>query len=210
MKKLIPLAVLLSLSFGACATIYQPPQFYEMRQRHHLVALLPFDVSISTTRLPKDVTVEMLKKAEQDEGYMTQSLFYSQFLKNSADFDVTFQDVDKTNALLAQNKIGYEELRTALKEDLAKILGVDAVISGKIQREKPMSEGAAIAVGILIGFWGATNKVNIDLNIHDGATGELFWKYTHQISGSVGSSSEQLVKAFTRKIARNFPYNVTR
>ncbi len=210
MKKLIPLTVLLSLAFGACATIYQPPQFYEMRQRHHLVALLPFDVSISTTRLPKDVTVEMLKKAEQDEGYVTQSLFYSQFLKNSADFAVSFQDVDRTNAILAQNKIGYEELRTALKEDVAKLLGVDAVISGKIQREKPMSEGAAIAVGILIGFWGATNKVNIDLNIHDGATGELFWKYTHQISGSVGSSSEQLVKAFTRKIARNFPYNVAR
>ena len=123
MKKLIPLAIVLSLSFGACATIYQPPQFYEMRQRHQLVALLPFDVSISTTRLPKDVTVEMLKKAEQDEGYTTQSLFYSQFLKNSADFAVAFQDVDKTNALLAKNKIGYEELRTALKEDLAKLLG---------------------------------------------------------------------------------------
>ena len=109
-----------------------------------------------------------------------------------------------------QNKIGYEELRTALKEDLAKILGVDAVISGKIQREKPMSEGAAIALGVLIGFWGSTNKVNIDLTIHDGATGELFWKYTHQISGSVGSSSEQLVKSFTRKIARNFPTTSTR
>ena len=210
MKKLIPLVVILSLSFGACATIYQPPQFYEMRQRHRLVAVLPFDVSISSTRLPKGMTIEMLKEMEKDEGFGTQALFYSRFLKNSADFDVAFQDVDRTNALLAQNKMGYEELRTALKEDLAKLLGVDAVISGKIQREKPMSEGAAIAVGILIGFWGATNKVNIDLSIHDAATGELFWKYTHQISGSVGSSSEQLVKAFTRKIARNFPYNIAR
>jgi hypothetical protein len=209
-KKLIPLAVVLSLSFGACATIYQPPRFNEMRQRHHLVALLPFDVSISTTRLPKDVTAEMLKKAEQDEGYTTQSLFYSRFLKNSTDFAVAFQDVDRTNAILAKNSIGYEQLRTSLKEDLAKMLGVDAVISGKIQREKPMSEGAAIALGLLIGFWGSTNKVNIDLTIHDGRTGELFWKYTHQISGSVGSSSEQLVKAFTRKIARNFPYSINR
>lgn len=210
MKKFIPLAIVLSLSFGACATIYQPPQFFEMRQRHRLVAVLPFDVSISSTRLPKGMTIEMLKEMEKDEGFGTQALFYSRFLKNSADFDVAFQDVDRTNALLAQNKMGYEELRTALKEDLAKLLGVDAVISGKIQREKPMSEGAAIAVGILIGFWGATNKVNIDLSIHDAATGELFWKYTHQISGSVGSSSEQLVKAFTRKIARNFPYNIAR
>ncbi len=210
MKKALFLAVILSMTFAACATIYQNPELQAIRQRHRQVAVLPFDVTISTSRLPKDVTVEMVKKLEEDEGFTTQSLFYSRFLKNSADFSVTFQDVDRTNAILAKNRIGYQELRTALKEDLAKTLGVDAVISGKIQRERPMSEGAAIALGILIGFWGSTNKVNIDLTIHDGTTGELFWKYTHQISGSVGSSSEQLVKAFTRKIARDFPYNVSR
>jgi hypothetical protein len=109
---------------------------------------------------------------------------------------------------MAKNNIGFEALRTTSKEDLASLLGVDAVITGKIQREKPMSEAAAVVVGVLIGFWGSTNKVNVDLTIHDGRTGELFWKYNHELSGSVGSSSEQLVKAFTRKIARNFPYLV--
>jgi hypothetical protein len=205
-KKNLILSVVLALTTGACATIYQTPKFTEMKSNHRLVALLPFDVSISSARLPKDMTIEMLKEMEKDEGYNTQALFYIRFLKNSADFNTAFQDVDKTNAILAANNIGFEDLRTKLKEDLASLLGVDAIISGKIQREKPMSEAAAIAVGILVGFWGATNKVNIDLTIHDGRTGELFWKYSHQLSGSIGSSSEQLVKAFTRKIARNFPY----
>jgi len=154
------------------------------------------------------MTIEMLKEMEKDEGFGTQALFYSRFLRNEANFNVSFQDVDKTNAVLAKNKLDFETLRTTDKEELARLLGVDAIISGKIQREKPMSEAAAIAVGVLIGFWGATNKVNIDLTIHDGASGKLFWKYTHQLSGSVGSSSEQIVKAFTRKIARNFPYSV--
>jgi len=210
MKKAIVLVILAAFSLGACATVYRSPQFYEVRQKHRVVALLPFEVSISSARLPKGMTVEMLREMEKDEGYNTQALFYSRFLKKSADFTVTFQDIDKTNALLEKNKIDFTSLRMFTKEDLARLLGVDAVISGKIQREKPMSEAAAIALGVLIGFWGPTNKVNVDLTIHDGATGELFWKYSHQLSGSIGSSSEQLVNAFTRKIARNFPYLVER
>jgi len=210
MKKSIILVVIVSFFLGACATVYRSPQFYEFRQKHRIVALLPFDVSISSTRLPKGMTIEMLREMEKDEGYGTQALFYSRFLKKSADFAVTFQDIDKTNAILAKNDIDFTGLRTFTKEDLARLLEVDAVISGKIQREKPMSEAAAVALGILLGVWGPTNKVNVDLTIHDGATGELFWKYSHQLSGSVGSSSEQLVKAFTRKIARNFPYLVER
>ena len=210
MKKTILLAGACILTLASCATVYHSPQFYEMRPKHRLVALLPFDVSISSTRLPKGMTIEMLREMEKDEGYGTQSLFYARFLRRSADFAVSFQDVDKTNAILAQNNIEFAALRTITKEDLARILGVDAVISGKIQREKPMSEAAAIAVGVLIGFWGSTNKVNVDLTIHDGASGELFWKYSHELSGGIGSSSEQLVKAFTRKIARNFPYLAVR
>jgi hypothetical protein len=210
MKKTIILVVLVTLFLAACATVYRSPQFYEVRQKHQIVALLPFDVTISSTRLPKGMTIEMLKELEKEEGFGTQALFYSRFLKKSADFSVAFQDVDKTNAILAKNNIDFADLRTYAKEDLARLLGVDAVITGKIQREKPMSEAAAIALGVLVGFWGSTNKVNVDMTIHDGATGELFWKYSHQLSGSIGSSSEQLVKAFTRKIARNFPYLLER
>ncbi len=210
MKKTIVLVFIAAFSLGACATVYRSPQFHEIRPTHRVVALLPFDVSISSTRLPKGMTVEMLREMEKDEGFGTQALFYSRFLKKSADFTVAFQDVDKTNAILAKNKIDFANLRTYAKEDLARLLDVDAVISGKIQREKPMSEAAAVALGVLLGFWGPTNKVNVDLTIHDGASGELFWKYSHQLEGSVGSSSEQLVKAFTRKIARNFPYLVKR
>jgi len=204
------LIVALALGLSGCATIYRSPRLAEMRARHRIVALLPFDVSISSTRLPKGMTLEMLKEMEKDEGYGTQALFYSRFLKNAAEFDVAFQDVDKTNAILSKNKLDIEGLRSETKEDVARLLGVDAVISGKIQREKPMSEAAAIALGVLIGFWGSTNKVNIDLTIHDALSGELFWKYTHQVSNTVGSSSEQLVKSLTRKIARNFPYSIVR
>ncbi|MGZ8558622.1 MAG: hypothetical protein ACXWWC_09825 [Chitinophagaceae bacterium] len=73
--------------------------------------------------------------------------------------------------------------------------------------EKPMSEGAAIAVGVLIGAWGSTNKVETTINIHDGKSANLLWKYDYEASGSVGSSTTKLVDALMRNAAKKFPYS---
>jgi hypothetical protein len=80
-------------------------------------------------------------------------------------------------------------------------------MQAKTVSEKPMSEGAAVAVGLLVGFWGNTNKVQTAINIHDGKSGELLWKYDYEASGSVGSSTNKLVDALMRNATRKFPYS---
>lgn len=75
----------------------------------------------------------------------------------------------KTNVLLERTGIKYENLSRSTKDELAKIPGVDSVISGQIKRENPMSTGAAIFSTIFIGF-SATNKVMVNMAIHDGAS----------------------------------------
>jgi hypothetical protein len=74
--------------------------------------------------------------------------------------------------------------------------------------DKPMSEGAAIAVGVIFGAWGNTNSVQTTINIHDGKSGNLLWKYDYQASGSVGSSTDRLVNALMRNASKKFPYSV--
>jgi hypothetical protein len=91
---------------------------------------------------------------------------------------------------------------------LATILGVDAVMQDRLNLEKPMSEGAAVAVGLLIGAWGNTNQVNTTINIHDGKSGDLLWKYDYEASGSVGSSTDKLVDALMRNATKKFPYSM--
>jgi hypothetical protein len=86
------------------------------------------------------------------------------------------------------------------------MLGVDAMISGTIRRSQPMSTGAAIAVGVLFGVSGETNRVDVNVNLHDGATGKLLWKYDHHESGALGSSSEGLAKSLMKGISKKFPY----
>ena len=134
---------------------------------------------------------------------------YSWFLRRSGKFNytVTFQDVTKTNTLLKQAGIGYSDLATKDRAEIAKILGVDAVLQNRSRMEKPMSEGAAVAVGVLIGAWGSTNKVETTINIHDGKSANLLWKYDYEASGSVGSSTTKLVDALMRNAAKKFPYS---
>jgi len=133
---------------------------------------------------------------------------YGWFLRRSDRFHytVTFQDVNKTNSILKKEGITYSDLATKDRAELAKLLGVDAVLQNRSRMEKPMSEGAAVAVGLLVGAWGATNKVETTINIHDGKSAELLWKYDYEASGTVGSSTTKLVDALMRNASKNFPY----
>lgn len=205
MKKNYYLIVLLFV-FSSCASIYTSPEFSQVRRSHETVAILPFDVSIKAKRLPKGMTYEMLKEQEKDEAYVVQSTCYSIFLKRMHDYSVKFQDVDKTNALLAKHGIDYEKLRETSKDEIAEILGVDAVISGKVSRSQPMSVAGAIAVGVLLGAAAPTNEVIVDFTIHNGIDSNLLWKYNHKVSGGLGSSSERLAEALMKSVSKKFPY----
>ena len=174
------------------------------------MAILPADV---TTRLrpneAKKVSPEQLADMNEKTGYAIQDKMYSWFLRRSDKFQytVTFQDVTPTNALLKQAGIGYNDLAAKDRVELAKLLGVDAVLQNRSSMDKPMSDGAAVALGVVFGVWGNTNQVQTTINIHDGKSGDLLWKYDYLASGSVGSSAENLVNALMRNASKKFPYS---
>ncbi len=197
---------LLLLLLSACGpTIYKANNFESSKQTVKTLAILPFDVSLEGKRLPKGTTPETMKQTMQKTGYDIQNNAYTWLLQRQKNYSVTFQDVDKTNVLLKKANIQYDDLSSQDKGDLCKLLNVDAVISGKAVMSRPMSEGAAIAVGVLVGAWGATNKTATSLAIHDVAS-NLLWKYDYEASGSVGSSAENLSRALMKNASKKFPY----
>jgi TolB-like protein len=189
-------------------TIYTKPEFSDITKSHKKVAVLPFVVTIDSKNQSKEFTIDVARKAERDEAYMFQQQIYSQFLKQQSKgmYTVEFQDTDHSNTLLSKSGITYENLSNYTKSDIARYLGVDAVISGTIRRSKPMSSAGAIVLGLLGGFWGSTNRVDVTINLHDGSNGDLLWKYDHEASGSIGSSSEGLAKSLMKGISKDFPY----
>lgn len=211
MKKHLFVALFSGLVLAACGpSIYKASDFSNVARTHKEVAILPASVSIQLRpNEAKRTTPEQLEKNEMSTGNAIQEKLYGWFLRRSDRYGYTvkFQDVSQTNALLKEANISYADLQTKSKSELAKLLGVDAVISASVRTDKPMSEGVAVALGAVFGVWGATNGAYTTINIHEGQKGGLLWKYDYQASGSVGSSPENLVNALMRNASKKFPYN---
>jgi hypothetical protein len=210
MRQFLWVAFLAVLVSSCGPTIYKADQFSAVASKHKIVAILPSDVNITLRpNEMKKTSPEQLAKNEESTGYAMQDKLYGWFLKrqNKFHYTVKFQDVMETNSQLNKAGISYADLRTKSRKELAQLLGVDAVISSNVRMDKPMSDGAALAVGAVFGVWGSTNKANTTINIHEGSTGNLMWKYQYEAQGSVGSSPDNLVDALMRNASRNFPYN---
>lgn len=210
MKKIATVFILLFLGFQVSAQtrLYENPNFEQIATSHHIIAILPFDTSI--TLRPKDMketTPEELKKMEKDTGEDIQSSMFSWFLqrKEKGRLTVDILGIAQTNIKLKEAGITPEKLEEHTPKELANILGVDAVIMGSFETDKPMSDGASMALGLLTGFYGATDNAVINLFIYNGKDGEVLVNYHKGVSASF-SNTDKLINKLMRKASRRIAY----
>ncbi len=192
-------------------TIYKSGKMNSAIATHKTVAILPASITMQLRpNEMKKMTADQIDDLTSKTGYDVQEQMHSWFLNRSVkrNYTVGFQDILKTNAILKEQGITYRDLASTDAVNLAKLLGVDAVITTRMTMDKPMSTGAAVAVAVLVGFYGTTNNVVTNLAIRDGQDGEVLWKYDYNAAGSVGSSTSNLVKALMRNASKKFPYTV--
>lgn len=208
MKHLVP-CILLSLLFvlPSCGPkVYEAPGMAEAARAHQLIAVLPPTVAIKGR--PKD-DAEQLAQAAREDTYTFQREIYSWILRRKTQGKIRnleIMDPETTNARL--QKSGYTiDSRTLTPAELCEVLGVDAVISTRFNMSKPMSQGAAIALGLLAGFSGATNATTVNMDVHDAERG-LIWNYDYEASGSVLNKPEDLIEALMRNASKRMPYTV--
>jgi hypothetical protein len=193
-------------SFAQDKQIYQILNIKEIISTHKTVAILPFNATISYRKQPKDFDATANKEAEQKLGYDMQTGMYTFLLRKSADYTVGVQDVEKTNTLLRKNNL-IDKLAETAPEELAKILGVDAVIKCSYSYQKTKSEGGAIALTLLVGFGtGSVATGALTMQINDGKNGDLVWRFYKQMAEDVMSSPAAMMERMMRKVGRNFPY----
>ena len=216
--KHLSLAVLLVLFATLLASaqtreIYTNPKFKELAKDHKTLAVLPFRTTLQLrpAEVRKNGGPEGVRVLEEREGLGVQSAMHSYLLKQKADKDITVdvQDVAKTNALLAKNGVTTDKLAAMTMEELAQLLGVDGIISGTFESSQPMSNGAALAITMLSGYGmgGPTNTGKLAININDGKSGELLWKYDKSLSRGFGSDTNSIITTIMRKASRQFPYS---
>ena len=211
MKKLLllTLTIFFSNSIFGQTNLFEHPDFDKIAQNHKIIGIIPFKASITLRpKQMKDITPEQLEKMEKSEGKSIQSAMYSWFLKRKkrGTLKVDVQNSATTNAKLKKAGVTLENYENYTPSELAKILEVDSIIMGTFETNKPMSEGASIALGLLVGFWGATNSATINLSIYNATDGELLVNYNKKIRGSIGSDNDDLVNIVMRKASRRIAY----
>ncbi len=214
MKSFTLVVILLTISTLSVAQtreIYTCDDFKTLAKDHKVLAVLPFKTTLQLR--PKEVEKNGgpagVAALEKREGLDVQSAVHSYFLKRreSKELTVDVQDVNRTNALLERNAVTYETLSSFMPEELAKMLGVDGIISGTFESTQPMSNGAAIAMSLAVGFAGPTNTGKTTISINDGKTGKLLWKYDKTLSRGFGSNTSTIVTTIMRKASRQLPYD---
>jgi hypothetical protein len=188
---------------------YVNPKFYSLAKNHQTVAVIPFDVQIGLRPKEREtITPEQLREMELKEGVSVQNALVNWFLRkaNRKDLRIEFQDVAATNALLSKEGIDVSNIKNYTPHELASILGVDAVMGGLLKTEKPMSEGASMALGVALGYWGTTSSGDVTITLNNAADGAVLWKYGTDLSGGLGTDVDTLIDGLMRSASRKFPY----
>lgn len=211
MKNRISIFVLsfISISIFAQTNLYENPDFDKIVKRHKVIGIIPFKASVTLRpKQMKDITPEQLDRMEKSEGESIQDAMYSWFLKREkrGELTVKVQTPATTNAKLLKAGLSPDNFAEHTPDEIAKIMEVDAVIMGTFETNKPMSEGASIALGAIFGVWGNTNKAVINLSIYNADDGQLLVNYNKGVTGSLGSSTEDLINTLMRKASRRIAY----
>lgn len=206
--KKIALSFLLLASFAGTAqkNIYESNRFDALSESHQVLAILPF---LARLELEQKTSKKEVDKLAEKEGYAVQDALETYFSrrKKRKKFNVEFQNIEDTNAILAKNGITYENMDVYTTKELSKILNVDGIISGNLDLNILLSKGVDTEFSFLDYFNGSSDYGRIGLKISDGNTGKLLWKYEKEITKKTGRNTSELIDRMMKLAAKKFPYD---
>ena len=155
-------------------------------------------INVQKIVLDKNEEINIAKNLQQS--------MYTYLLRKADKYTVSFQDVDRTNALLKSKGV-YSRVDELTHDSICRILGVDAVIKCRYSYQKTASEAGAIATSVLFGSMGGkTGSGSLTMQVYNAADGNLLWRFYKAMDDKVMSSADQLMERMMRKVSRNFPY----
>ncbi|MBS4044114.1 MAG: hypothetical protein KGZ59_09885 [Chitinophagaceae bacterium] len=186
--------------------VFESPNMKEAIAKHKTVAILPIKTTITYKRPPKNYDESSNKSEEESMATNLQTGMYTYLLRKAKNYSVTFQDVERTNALLKQAGV-YNNVDAILSDSLAKILKVDAIIKCSYSYEKTASEAGAIVKTVLFGGIGSkTASGALTMQVNDGQSGDLLWRFYKSMNENFIGNATEVMERMMRKVSRNFPY----
>ena len=209
MKKILIIALLFTSYLEAQTKLYVHPDGDNYASNTKTMAILPLDTQVKLRpKQLKDFTSEQIEEMEKSEALDIQKGMHTWFLtrKKRGSLTINVQTPARTNALLKKAGVDIHNYQEYLPSELGKILGVDCVVMGTFETNKPMSAAASIALGALFGAFGATQSAICNFDFYDTRDDELVVNYLKKVKGGLGSDSQDLINVLMRKVTRRIPY----
>ena len=228
MKKLLLSIAVFIFTLTSCSkSYYLNSDFKKISKGHQTVAILPVEM-ILTGQMPENMDEADIDALQEAESKAFQKSLYNQIhwspLK-SRHMQVDFQSVEKTNELLYDQEISVRRSWNMTEEELAKILGVDAVVKARVEKQRYMSDIASMGISIgkriidiltryksVVARAGMGNDLSktSDINAHctivNGKDGSTLWSMKQTSSTDWQRPSFEVIDKINRALAKDMPY----
>jgi len=207
MKKSLLLFIAMSIGMIAHAQfttkqVYTSPDLKKAMKDYKLIAILPVGTQLSFKSQVPYLNERNQASERINTGLANQSRIYSYILPRSNRMKVEIQDIEKTNLLLLKSEMSARPDQYT-KEEIAKILGVDAVLSGLYESDAFLTEEQitrdSSSTSRRIPRVSTSVKNVLTLTLYDGQTGKQMWRYyDYQIQSSY--ISDDLIEGAVRNL----------
>ena len=234
MKRRLPqyavylLLLTILLTQGSCRNrYYASSSFEEKTAKHKVIAILPAEIVFTGTK-PKKLTEEDIIKIEDAESRAFQESLYNNILKyaNTRRYEtrVDVQHYGTTLNRLTEKQITARDCCRKNDDELAVILGVDAVVRMRIEKQRYMSDMASYGIslgrdilaemgsgGVLPGTGipvpGVSNKTNdIKATCAILSHGISLWNDSYRAASNWNNPANEIIEGITENFGQNFPY----
>lgn len=174
--------------------VFLSKRFDEYVVEHKVVAILPFMVDIEGENKKQITSKKERVRNEKEIEEKIQESLYKFLLTHQDKYSIEFQDINNTVLKLKNSGI-MSTLYTTPKEEIAKALGVDAVIAGSYVQKMANKE---------------SKSGTIKITLYDGKNGDWVWKLDENAGSkySLIDDTDKLMSSLMEKVVNFFPYRI--
>lgn len=225
LKKILPLFLVTFLFIGCNKDFYQVKSFKQKTKDHTTIAILPVEMVFSGLK-PFELSEEDLEKQEEGESKAFQISLYNELLKRKENTkkgpNVKMQKPRETNKLLEENEISIRDSWDKPTEELAEILGVEAVVKSRIEKKRYFSDLASFGIDVAskliallakdLGIFAIgqdlkkSNDIYSRYELIDGDSGEILWSMSYEEEANYKNPADVIIGSLNENAAKRFPY----
>lgn len=217
------LLLLVALSMMSCSkSFYVVDHFEETTQNHESIAILPVEM-IYLGKKPKSLSAEEIKQIEIEESKIFQASIFHEILgstkRGKKPLRVEVQAYQTTLAMLEDKGISIHESWSMDPQDLMSILEVDAVLKGRVEKTRYMSDltsygietGGRILSDVLPGGYSYTpvaisKAVDVSYSLVDTNGRHTLWSMDRSMNSTYRRNSQDMIDILNHRVAKKFPY----